>query len=84
MFEKHAPLSLKAFSLSFAVLLSILFGFTGLVAKANNAQEFESVFSSLLVGFDLSGAGIIVGVVWGFLIGGVLGLIFAWLYNKML
>ena len=82
MFDKK--LSLKAFTLSAGLVSAIGFGAIGLVAKINNALGFEATYSQVFIGFDLSGAGIFVGFIWGFLVGVIGGLIFAWTYNKML
>jgi len=77
-------LSITAFSLALALTVSALFGLLALVALLGPGQEIIKVLSSLFVGYEASAAGFFVGIVWGFFVGGIMGLMSSWLYNKML
>jgi len=46
--------------------------------------EIESFIESLLPGYTLSLGGTVVGVIWVFSLGYIIGFFRAWLYNKLL
>lgn len=78
-------LNVKAFSLSCAILwgLSILLitlwfliiGYQGNILKT---------LGNIYLGYSVSLVGAIIGLIWGFVDGLVIGAIFAWLYNKLI
>jgi hypothetical protein len=82
MFKKN--LSLTAFSFSLGCLAALHLGLLSIAAMLGYGQEIVNMLGALLIGYDASGAGLFLGLTWGFLIGGVYGFIFAWLYKKML
>lgn len=77
-------ISIKACSLSTALVMSLILGLLALVSLSGPGSEVVVLLSSLLAGYEASGSGIFVGLIWGFLLGGISGYFFGWLYNKML
>jgi len=73
--------------LCFAValgILSALFTFViGLLSMTGYADAYTHLLGSVYLGFDGSFWGSVLGAVWAFGYGFVLGGIFAWLYNSM-
>jgi len=75
----------KAFGLALGILWAggvVFMGLTAIICSW--AQPFVDVLSVMYVGYSASVAGILIGVIWGFVDAFIGGLIFAWLYNKLL
>ncbi len=46
-----------------------------------NAEGPITLFERIYIGYSFTPMGSVVGAVWGFIDGGIAGVIFAWLYN---
>ncbi|MFC2092854.1 bacteriophage holin [Bacteroidota bacterium] len=79
-------LSVKAFSLTCAIIWGLsLFILTWwfIIFGPESIQGDETVISMVYLGYTVSPLGSIIGLVWAFVDGLVIGAIFAWLYNKL-
>ena len=76
-------ISFKACSLSTGVVLAILFALLIILAMLGVGTELVASWSTLLIGYEGSFPGLVVGAFWGFLIGVIAGGIYAFFYNKM-
>lgn len=75
----------KAFGLALGILWSGGIIFMGLTAMVCSwAQPFVDVISVMYVGYSATVIGILIGAVWGFIDAFIGGVVFAWLYNKLL
>lgn len=77
-------LSIKAFALTCGILwgLAILL-ITWWMLLMGAQGGLISDLSSFYPGYSYSWGGAVVGLIWGFVEGFIVGAIFAWLYNKM-
>ena len=75
-------LKVKAFALTCGILWAIgLFGLTWwLIADGELADE-KTIIGHIYLGYRVSPAGSLIGLVWAFADGLICGAIFAWLYN---
>lgn len=80
---KH-PVSAKACTLSMGIVLAMLLAALSALAMLGQGQEVVELLATLLVGYEASLPGLVLGAVWGFFIGVVLGGIYAFFYNRML
>lgn len=80
---RKTPLSIRCYSLAWASNCALAIIVVSLAGLAGVATEFIDLLSDALVGYELTFAGVVVGIVWAFLLGMVWGGVFAWLYNKM-
>ena len=46
-----------------------------------NAEGPTTLFERIYIGYSFTPMGSLIGAVWGFIDGGIAGVIFAWLYN---
>ena len=76
-------ISAKACSLSTGIVISFLFVFLSILAMLGLGTEVVESWSTLLIGYEASFPGLVVGAVWGFLIGVITGGIYSFFYNKM-
>ena len=77
-------LNVKAFSVACALLWGIgMFLMTWWVMAFEGATHEMTIFGHLYRGYNISAAGSIIGLVWGFADGLVGGAVFAWLYNAI-
>jgi len=79
-------LSVKAFSLTCAIIWGLsLFILTWwfIIFGPESIQGDETVISMVYLGYTVTPLGSIIGLVWAFVDGLVIGAIFAWLYNKL-
>lgn len=76
-------LSTSSYSLANALLFAIALGALSLFAILGKGQEIVELIGTLLPGYAATGSGLFLGLVWGFLIGGIGGIILSWFYNKM-
>ena len=76
-------ISAKACSLSTGIVISVLFALLSVFAMLGLGVEVVESWSTLLIGYEGSFPGLVVGAVWGFLIGVIAGGIYAFFYNKM-
>jgi len=79
-------LSVKAFSLTCAILWGLsLFILTWwlIIIGPESIQGDKTVISMVYLGYTVSPLGSIIGLVWAFVDGLVIGAIFSWLYNKL-
>ena len=78
-------LSPRAFGLAIGIVWGGGVLFMGLLALVCSwAQPFVDVLSVMYLGYDTSLIGLLAGTAWGFLDAFIGGVIFAWLYNKLL
>lgn len=83
MFDQK-KLSLTASSLAAAVLGSLSLGLLSLLGVLGVGDPIVFSLSTLFIGYGIGFSGLFVGMVWGFFVGAVAGLIFSWFYNKLL
>ena len=80
-------LSIKAFALAGGVFWGVCFGVWTLVL-ATTSIKYGLAFHQLFVGtypyYAITPTGALVGLVFGFIDGFVIGAVFAWLYNLFL
>ena len=77
-------LNIKAFGLAAGIIWSGATFFLGLMVMFLNwGTGWENVMATLYIGYKPTFLGCIIGAVWGFFDGGIGGVIFAWLYNKL-
>ena len=48
-----------------------------------NAEGPPTLFERIYIGYSFTPMGSVIGAVWGFVDWGIVGAIFAWLYNKI-
>ncbi len=66
-------------------LIILLTGWVaGLTSMSEWGNRFVSVLSSIYMGYDATFVGGIIGGIWGFGFGSLLGLFFALLYNRII
>ncbi len=71
--------------LAVAIIGVIAFAaYSALALYTGYGIEVESIFESLLPGYTLSLPGTIVGVIWVFSSGFLMGSVTAWTYNKLI
>ncbi|RKY96480.1 MAG: hypothetical protein DRQ13_05835 [Ignavibacteriae bacterium] len=77
-------LNIKAFALACGILwgLAVLLG-TWWLLIWDSPGEIVSKLSSFYIGYSFSWGGALIGLLWGFVDGLIVGAIFAWLYNKL-
>ncbi len=75
----------KRLGLTLGILKAGCLGIISLLAIVTNGwgRPLISVIGSLLVGYDATFMGFVIGLVWGFVLGFVFGYKSAWLYNKL-
>ena len=83
MFEQK-ELSLTATGLASAVIGSVLLGVLSILGLIGVGEPIIINLATLFVGYGIGFSGLFVGMVWGFFVGSVVGLLFAWFYNKLL
>ena len=77
-------LSVKAFSLTCAIIWGLaLFILTWwwIILEPSIVGD-KTIIGSLYLGYEVSALGSIIGLVWAFVDGLIVGAIFAWLYNR--
>jgi len=75
----------KACGLALGILWAgsiLLMGLTAMVCRW--AQPFVDILSMFYVGYSATIIGCLIGAVWAFVDAFIGGVIFAWLYNKLL
>ncbi|MFH1592026.1 MAG: bacteriophage holin [Candidatus Woesearchaeota archaeon] len=83
---KYQKISPKALGLSLGIVWAVGIFLLGIlpVLFGDWGKTMVLEFSSLYIGYGPSFGGAIIGAIWGFVDGLLLGLIVAWLYNKLL
>lgn len=79
-----AKLDIKAFGLACGILWAaamFILGMMNLLLDWGSA--LTELMGSVYIGYRPTFLGSLVGAVWGFVDGGVAGLLLAWLYNKI-
>jgi len=80
-----ARLDAVSLGLAFGIMWALGVFILGIMAMAADwGTEIVVLMSSVYLGFDPSIAGSLIGAAWGFVDGGVGGLLIAWLYNVIL
>jgi len=75
-------LNIKAFGLACGIIWGLgLFFLTWWIMAFSGATNEATLIGRLYIGYRISPAGSIIGLVWASLDGLIGGLIFAWLYN---
>lgn len=73
----------RAAGLSLGIVWSGLIFFCGLTSLFFNwGTKFVDVFANIYPGYHASLLGSVIGAFWGFIDGGLGGVLMAWLYNK--
>jgi hypothetical protein len=77
-------LNIKAFALALGIVLGLAMGLVTLLSvlmhwEANTLWILHKIFP----GYSPSWLGALMGLLWGFIYGGMAGLLFAWLYNSL-
>lgn len=77
-------LNVRACGLSLGILWGASLVIMGIVAMISNGygMGFVDAVGTLYIGYNATVLGAIIGGLWGFVDGGIGGLILAWLYNK--
>ncbi len=79
-----AKLNAKALALTLGIIWGASVIIMGLAAKLTGwGTFFVSAIGTKYIGYNASCLGSIVGGIWGFVDGGICGLLIAWLYNKL-
>ena len=80
-----ARLDAVSLGLAFGIMWALGVFILGIMAMtADWGTEIVVLMSAVYFGFDPSFAGSLIGAAWGFVDGGVGGLLIAWLYNVIL
>ena len=80
-----ARLDAVSLGLAFGIMWALGVFILGIMAAAADwGTEIVALMSSVYSGFDPTFAGSLIGAAWGFVDGGVGGLLIAWLYNVIL
>jgi len=75
-------LNIKAFALAFGILSGVgIFLLTWWLILLGADAGTMSFLETAYPGYSMSPVGSLVGMVWGFIDGGICGAILAWLYN---
>ncbi len=73
----------KAFSLSCGIISGFSVFLVGILGSLGIGTSFVESLSGLYPGFTASLLGSVVGSIWAFIDGLILGGIFSWLYNRL-
>ncbi len=80
-----ARLDVVSLGLAFGIMWALGVFILGIMAAAADwGTEIVVLMSSVYLGFDPSFVGSLIGAAWGFVDGGVGGMLIAWLYNVIL
>ena len=75
-------LNVKAFALTCGIIWGVgLFVITWWIIAFSGATEVTTFIGRVYLGYRISPAGSVIGLVWAFVDGLIGGAIFAWLYN---
>ncbi len=74
----------KAFALAAGILWGVACFVIGLMAAYGYGTAFETLFSSVYIGYSSTLGGSVIGAIWGFVDAFIGGYILAWLYNKFI
>ncbi len=77
-------LNVKAYALTCGILwgLAVLLGTWWLLIRGADG-EIITKLSAFYIGYSYSWGGAVIGLLWGFVDGLIVGAIFAWVYNKL-
>ena len=79
-----AKLDVKAVGLAFGIMWGMAMFLLGIMAMfLDRGTVLLEAISSLYIGFNPTWLGSVTGGFWGLVDGGIGGLVFAWLYNKL-
>lgn len=76
-------LSVRAVALAAGLSLALVVGVLALLSLFNIGLPLQAVLATVFIGVEPTGAGVFVSLVWGFLVGGLLGALFAWMHNHI-
>lgn len=79
--HKHCP---KCLALSVGIVWGLAVLLTGWIAMTGWGYQFVDVLSSLYTGYSATFVGGIVGGIWGFFVGAILGGAIAMVHNKLM
>ena len=82
--SNHPRLAVRSFALALALTFALVYGLLVVHAFFFGPDSLFSLFAGLYQGVEATGGGLFIAVVWGFLTGGLLGWLMAFLYNQML
>jgi hypothetical protein len=78
-------LNIKAFALACGIIWGVgLFCLTWWIIAFDGATGEPTLIGMLYRGYNISAMGSVIGLVWGFFDGLIGGLVFAWLYNRLI
>jgi hypothetical protein len=82
---RQMKLNIKAFALACGIIWGLgLFCLTWWVIAFDGATGEPTLIGMLYRGYNISAMGSVIGLVWGFFDGLIGGLVFAWLYNRLI
>jgi len=77
-------LNVKAFALSTALLWGLgLFTITWWIIAFEGVNNEVTTIGKLYRGYSISPLGSLIGLIWAFIDGLIIGALFAWVYNKI-
>ncbi|MFC1477212.1 hypothetical protein ACFL6L_01985 [candidate division KSB1 bacterium] len=76
-------LNVKAFAFTCGIIWGMIVFLTTLWFVIRGFEGHPVIFDILYPGYSVSGLGSLLGLVYGFFDGGIIGLLFAWLYNTL-
>ncbi len=76
-------LNVRAFAIAAAILWGGTMLLMGWIASSGYMLEWVELMSTVYLGYGPGLIGAVVGALWGAVDGGIGGLFFAWLYNRL-
>ena len=75
-------MSIRTLSLTLAIFWgATVFCIAWWMILTGNTEGPVTLFERIYIGYSFTPMGSIIGAVWGFVDGGIAGIVFAWLYN---
>ncbi len=83
--NEHLALDMTSTGLSTGIIgLIVIVVYSALAYGTGYGIEIETFIESLLPGYTLTLGGVIVGAIWVFSLGYMIGYLYAWIYNKLI
>ena len=80
-----SALDVKAFGIMLGCIWAVAVWALGLVAMTTNyGAKIVQLFATVYIGYKPTLAGSFIGAFWGFIDGGITGVLIAWLYNRFI
>ena len=75
-------MSIRAFALTAGIFgAGTMFLLAWWLILTGNAEGPKTLLERVYIGYSFTPMGSVIGAIWGFIDGGIAGVIFAWLYN---